>query len=233
MDVLYFLRERTKFLRTFYVSAADVFVERQRKINDGEAPYDERPAGYNPEYGEPPYFPEWQQAEDSIDFLGQAGISFLSASLGLYLDEFRAGLGRHKTVPEFDTKLAKRDGALAAYRKWFSELGADLADAGCDLGIIEQIFLARNSVQHPKSIGLLALRPSAKQKAKYSRPFFVHPLEEVLVAGHLENGNEPHRDLSWMQVSREKLMVAISEVEKLCAWIDKKFLPWSSADNSH
>lgn len=232
MDVLFFLKERSNFLRKFYEDASNSFLETQRKIRDRESPFDGYPAGYDPEWGEPPFLAEWQQAEDSIDFLGQAAVSFLAASLVLYLDEFRQEFGRFNKVPEFDEKLARQEGQLAGYRKWFSAMGTDLSGSGCDLGVIEQVVLARNSVQHPKSIGLMTLQPSKKQKAKYPRPFFVHPMEEHLVAKHLEDGDEPHHYLFWMHVSRERLWSAIEEIEKLCAWIDKSFFSWSSAHES-
>ena len=56
MDVLFFLRERTKFIRYFYETAAEPFRETIRKIEADEAPFDNPPYS---EDGEPPFLEEW------------------------------------------------------------------------------------------------------------------------------------------------------------------------------
>jgi hypothetical protein len=52
MDVLWFLKERTAFLRRFYDLASEPFNEVKRKISAGEPPYDDPPFD---DSGEPPY----------------------------------------------------------------------------------------------------------------------------------------------------------------------------------
>ena len=39
MDVLYFLKERTQFIRKYYETASEPFREIMRKIEAGEAPF--------------------------------------------------------------------------------------------------------------------------------------------------------------------------------------------------
>jgi hypothetical protein len=94
MHVLYFLKERTRFIRKFYDVAENTFAETKRMIRDGESPLDEYPPGYNPEDGEPPFMDEYHDADDAQEFLGQSGVSFLSASLKLFFDEMRFELRR-------------------------------------------------------------------------------------------------------------------------------------------
>ena len=44
MEVLFFLKERTKFIRHFYDAAGDPFHETKRRIEAGEAPFDNPPS---------------------------------------------------------------------------------------------------------------------------------------------------------------------------------------------
>ncbi len=55
MEVLFFLKERTKFIRHFYETAGESFRETKRQIEAGEPPFDNPPYS---EDGEPPYLEE-------------------------------------------------------------------------------------------------------------------------------------------------------------------------------
>jgi hypothetical protein len=230
MDVLYFLRERLAFARTFSADSMKCFRETQRRISEGEHPFDQPPESFDPDHGEPPFLNEYQQAEDSIDFLGQAALSFVSGSLTLFLNEFRTELSRTQRAPKYDEKIARSNGELAAHIQWFKELGVDLIASGCDLGLIEQIVLTRNSIQHPKSIGFLTIQPTAKQKARFTRPFFLHPTEEAILEEYRAQGNEDAYQPWMMQVTQEQLLRAIDEVEKLAIWIEGQFFPRRASD---
>src|SRR5687768_17230296 len=81
MDVLYFLKERTRVLEYFYNSASLPFNEIKRKIEGAEAPFDDPP--YD-ESGEPAYLEEWLDADLGLEILGRNCISMLSATLQLY-----------------------------------------------------------------------------------------------------------------------------------------------------
>ena len=61
MDVLFFLKERTKFIRYFYETAGEPFRETIRKIEADEAPFDDPPYS---EDGEPPFLEEWTEADE-------------------------------------------------------------------------------------------------------------------------------------------------------------------------
>jgi hypothetical protein len=66
MDLLYFLKERLRFIEQLYDGAISPFEKTKRKIEEHEPPYvDNR----DPEYvSEPAFLSEWQQADDSIIF---------------------------------------------------------------------------------------------------------------------------------------------------------------------
>jgi hypothetical protein len=66
MDVLFFLKQRTNFIRQFYETAGQPFREIQRKIEAGEAPFQPDPFDYN-EDNEPPFLEEWSRAETSLE----------------------------------------------------------------------------------------------------------------------------------------------------------------------
>jgi hypothetical protein len=83
LDILFFLKLRTDFIRRQYDVAGAAFVEEKRLIEDAQAPYD------NPPYredGEPPYLEEWMDADTSIQLVGISCVSLLSDALKLYLN---------------------------------------------------------------------------------------------------------------------------------------------------
>src|SRR5882724_7694051 len=64
MDLLYFLKERLRFIEQLYDGAISPFEKTKRKIEEHEPPSaDHR----DPEYvSQPPFFPEWHQAHHPI-----------------------------------------------------------------------------------------------------------------------------------------------------------------------
>jgi hypothetical protein len=224
MDVLYFLKRRTTFICRFYEHTSVEFSETKRKISEREPPYDGYPPGFDPQDGEPPFLQEYQEAEEGLDFLGQSCVSYLSASLNLYLNEMRREMERMFRLPPFDGHYAKIHGWFPAYRKWFAELGIDLAASGGDLDIVEQVVLTRNHAQHPGWIADTYIAFRGKTAEKFRRPFFGHEFEWE------RERQEPdaRRMLPWLlQIRGEKFMRAVHEVEKLCTFIDEQ--AWAAA----
>jgi hypothetical protein len=80
MDVGWFLKERTKFIRHYYAVAAEPFEAIKSKIEKGEEPYE---PPYS-EDGEPPFLEEWSDAETCIQVIGRTCVTMLSESLKLY-----------------------------------------------------------------------------------------------------------------------------------------------------
>ena len=81
MDVLFFFKQRTRFIRHFYETAGMPFRETKRKIEAKEPPFDDPPYS---EDGEPPYVEEWIAASEAQEVLGRTCLSMLSTSLQLY-----------------------------------------------------------------------------------------------------------------------------------------------------
>lgn len=59
MDVLHFYKERIRFIRQFYDTAATPFETIMKSIEDGSSPFDNPPYS---EDGEPAYLVEWIEA---------------------------------------------------------------------------------------------------------------------------------------------------------------------------
>jgi len=216
MDVLYFLRGRTRIIRSYHATAAAPFQEILNKIEAGEPPY-EPPYSEN---GEPPFMAEWMEAQTALDLLGLSCISMLSDSLKLYFREWERELGI-----ECQPALKKefRNGFLHGYRTCFAQAaGVKWDECPADLAIIEQVVLARNRAQHPDSIIQMTVSHPLGNVRKHPQPFFVSDLERELLT---ENDIE---DVSWIypfvKVDRDTLLGAIAEVEKLCDWLEVRLL---------
>ncbi len=232
MEVLFFLQMRTKFIRTFYEEASIPFTERKRKIEAGENPFE-------PPYSEcydPPFFKEWEEADEALDVLGQMCISMLSSSLQLYLKESvnelhgrytsesltKAGIGR----PE-DNNAAFKEGWINDYRVYFrDQLAIDWANAASNLNLLEEIVLARNRAQHSECIATLQIQQSDRDASKYPRSFFADELEMKLLGGDQAQDElvRPWR----LNVTKERLLTAVDEVGRFCSWIEDALRRWPS-----
>ena len=129
MDVLYFLRERLTFIRTFYDISSAPFRETILAIEQDRPPFDDPPYS---EDGEPPYLTEWMEAQAALEVLGRTCISLLSASLQLYCKawekELRVEWGKGEREKAF------RAGMISGYRTCFEagscrEVGGNLKAA--------------------------------------------------------------------------------------------------------
>jgi hypothetical protein len=210
----------------FYEDASLPFTERKRKIEAGEEPF---VPSYGYEDDEPAFLEEWGEADEALDLLGQMCISVLAASLQLYVkswidDRFRR-YGQHLAergiVPPDRNSPAFKQGWINGYRAFFrDQLGIDWADGPSNLGVLEEIALARNRVQHPEEITSLRVRQSKKDQAKYPRSFFADEFE-LRAWGDRSLTSEfvpPVR----LNVTRDRLFAAIDEVEAFCSWLDEQ-----------
>lgn len=217
MDVLYFLKVRTEFIRQFYETAGEPFQEIMRQIEAEEPPYD---PPYS-EDGEPVFLDEWLQANDGLQILGRTCLSMLSPTLQLYFKIWESELRIEWS--EGERKRAFKNGFLRGYQRCFGE-ALDLPWAQCpaDLALIEQVTLARNRDQHPDQITSMQAKHSKYDLEKYPHPFFVSEFERRMCT-------DPETDDAfWMtpavHVSREGLFMAIDEVEKLAEWLEQAML---------
>jgi hypothetical protein len=214
MDVLYFLKERTRLIHQYYELAAHPFNEIIRQIEGEEAPF-------TPPYSEDPepaFLTEWLEANELLEVTGRCCVSMLSATLQLYLNTWDRILGLQCGVgykADF-----RSSGLVGGYMRCLSErLGVDWSACPADLSIIEQVVLARNRDQHPESITTLRVTHADHDRVRHPQPFFLNARDaEFIDEG---NGNELWMSPS-LHVPRDKLMAAVANVEALCEWLEEK-----------
>jgi len=217
MDVLFFLKRRTEFIRNFYDAAGEPFRERVRKIEAGEEPFE---PGHS-EDGDPPYELEWDEAATSIEVLGRSCVSMLSAALQLYFKTWEDQLGIQWA--EGEKKRTFKDGFVRGYKSAFGQvLQIDWGECPVDFDILEQVVLARNDDQHPTEITTLHAYHRKPTRQKHADPFFMSDSDRQMFS------DPSMAAISWMSprvhVSRTSLMAAIDQVEKLAEWLERRLL---------
>jgi hypothetical protein len=216
LDILYFLKQRTAFIRHFYETAGQSFENTIQAIEAGTPPFDSPPDSEDPD---PPYLEEWMLATDELEVLGRTCLSMLSPSLQLYFTTWEHNLGIQ--CNQGARKRAFRKGFLAGYKICFGEV-LDLSwnDCPADLALIEQITLARNRDQHAQSLTSMRVSHSREDLAKHPHPFFVSSMERRMSE---ESGFESNLIMApSIYVSRDSPFIAIAEVEKLAEWLEEK-----------
>jgi len=203
MDVLYFLRNRTHFLRFYYDEAVRGFVEVKRKIEDQEAPFD--PPAYWGE-DEPPFLEEWMNANTAVNLVGLSAVSHLSETLKLYFGTLQDRvIGFTITNPK-----AFQHGFVPVYRSVLGNiLDTDWSDCPADFAVIEQIVLARNSGHHGTWIGSFDVPYTRHTLSKHPKPIFVE-----------DNFDHASQPVTSITVTRTNLFEALQHVEQLAEWID-------------
>jgi hypothetical protein len=216
VDIEYFLKSRTSFIRYFYEQAARSFNEIKIAIENKEEPY-------IPPYsedGEPPFLEEWMDAEQGVKIVGHACISMLSSSLHLFLESWVNRLEKEHGM-KFNANFKKR-GWFNGYKQIFNELQLPLSQCGADLDIVEQITLARNRVQHPEKLAKIVVDHSRSDLKRFPKPFFANETE-LKMAIHDPNGS----GIWWLRPSikstKEKIFAAIDQVEVLCSWLEEEY----------
>lgn len=224
MDVAWFLKQRISFIRYLYRDSTAPFVERLRLIEAGEPPFE---PPYS-EDGDPPYEIEWGEASDAVQMLGHTCVSMLAGALHVYFETWERQLGI-KVKPE-ERKSLFRKGWLHGYRTMFSNtIGVQFDDSGADLGMLEQLVLARNRSQHPVSLTRVTPTHAATDLKRHPSPFFLAEHERDLLA-HLEV-DVLDIDSMWMikptlHVDADKLNKVLTEVERFAMWLDQACFDW-------
>lgn len=213
MDLLYFLKERLKFIEQLFDGAISPFEETKRKIEEHEPPYvDKR----DPEYvSEPAFLTEWQQAEDSIMVIGYWALCMVQASLKAYLQGCVGPTGSIWWRPKILLSLlAKKQGKswLGRYRLLFLEdLGIDWSKGPISLSELEQLNLTRDDVIHNVDVLSMNVERTEKHSERYPVGLFT---DELWAKVGVER----------VKVDKEKLRVAIELVEKFCTWIEGRMI---------
>lgn len=215
MDVNYFLKKRTSFIRFYYDAAAKPFSDRKDAIENHQAPFDN--PGYSDD-GEPPFLDAWMDSDAARKVLGLSCVSLLSDSLKLYFHTLQT---RVIWFGFEDKTGAFRNGFLAAYLEVLQEiLDTDWSDCPADLGVIEQIVLARNRGQHAENIRDFDVTHDTRMMTKYPNAFFASE-DELKSLPEWKDGI-PSYLLPEVEVTREKLFRALEEVEKLADYIESR-----------
>ncbi|MBY5405906.1 hypothetical protein [Rhizobium leguminosarum] len=212
MDIAYFSKLRTDFIRMYYRESHKPFNDLKAAIEAKEPPFDEPPDRYNWEGDEPPYLTEWLEAEMALNVLGYSCLSMLSNSLKLAFQNMENVFGFQPT--EEERKLFK-DGFVNGYKHVLTEiLNTDWSDCPADFAIIEQVVLARNITQHLVDYSGFDAYHDEKTVKKHPRLFFVSGNKTEL---------ELEYDAPWfsrrIEVTEADLFKAIDEVEKLIEYI--------------
>ncbi|MCM2398734.1 hypothetical protein NBH19_21885 [Rhizobium sp. S95] len=211
MDLGYFLRQRTSLIRLFYDKARVPFEQLKRDIEEEVPPWE--PPFFDPDTdsGEPPYLVEWIQAEQTRELVGLLSVSLLSDTLKLYFHE----LERHFGIRWQDEKARKnhfKQGVVEAYRQIIEHvMGEEFRTCPVRFDVIEQVILARNDFAHNDNFLSFQTRHNAKTLEKHPNPFFVGREDNETASASWGNFQ--------LEVSREALMAAIAEVEKLADWV--------------
>ena len=98
MNVGFFLKQRTSFIRFFYEESARPFREIQSKIELEQPPFDNPPYSEDPE---PPYLEQWSNAALGVEVLGKVCVSMLA-------DTLKDGIGFR--FDDEENSVCKKDG---------------------------------------------------------------------------------------------------------------------------
>lgn len=227
MDILFFLKQRTDFIRRHYDLSVGPFEERKRLIDRSEPPFDDPPYS---EDSEPPYLTEWLDAHTSMQLVGMSCVSLLSDALKLYLNLLQRGQLRFAFTAQAAKRLKRQ--FVPTYRDALGEIFAtDWTDTGIDFDLIEQVMLARNRGQHGTDLTSFALTHDDRTLKNHPIPFFISPAEAMAADG----GRALTGFLAPMiEVTRETLFRAIDEVEKLADWVEAhraRLAEWRKVQN--
>ncbi len=217
MDVLYFLEDRTRFIRLYYEQAALGFLETKRKIEAKEPPFDNPPQD---ESGEPAFLQEWMDADDGLVILGRSCVSMLSGSIQIYFQQWESLLGI--TMTNEERRAFFKNGFMHGYRavyEYFTKVSWN--DSGANLGILEQVILARNNDQHPEKIHTMHAYHKVRDCEKYPDLFFLSDQDKRASA---ENDASFALFGGRIVVTREALFTAIEHLEMLARWLEPQFM---------
>lgn len=216
MDLAFFIKDRLKFTSYFFENASKPFIDLISAIEKEDPPF----MPVYDESGEPQYLQEWLDARTGYESVGLSALSMVASSLQLFLNDWV----RYKFETREDPKYKRKhkNGWFHAYCKIIEEVGLELNRCPANLEMIEQSVLARNRGQHPEALTMLQTTHSKSDLEKYPNPYFASATDQRVI--ELDNG-----ELSWwlspnVYIDKTKLNALITEVEKLCEWLDEEYL---------
>lgn len=223
MDNFAILQQKLTFLRAFYDLTTRPFREIQRKIDAHEEPYVPRWDGEDEPSGEPPFLDEWLEAAEGLTLQEQACLSLLQRSFR----EFLVSTVRNHP----GGKPMEGGNWFQKYQQWFlTECDVDWTQAPVNLGLIEELSLARNCIQHGgeshggpgdvlDSWRLLKVQ-STSYHARFPDAFFASEFEK----GIWKESSYPQPVT--IELTPDKLDAAIRETTTLCQFIAERVWMW-------
>ncbi|MDQ0671004.1 hypothetical protein QF039_005304 [Pseudomonas sp. W2I6] len=114
----------------------------------------------------------------------------------------------------------KNGGWPNGYRAFYLAHGSDrFEDGPFDFALIEELVLARNSIQHPDSLIFETSRYSDDALQKMPSPFFVSDREKNLI----EDADDESRQWLYrphIHITTEKFLHAVSQVSVFVKWLE-------------
>jgi len=209
MDILAGLKAKLRFIERFYQTASLAFRETIRKIEAEEDPF--MPPQFDPDHDypdPPPFFEEWEEADDSLNLVGQTAVSLAQSALREYLDGF-IRLSKQQE-PAGGGNWFKR------YKTFFLETyGIDWDHSPIAPDSIEEINLTRNDIHHSGREFGIERRMSREHRGRFPRGIFAYKPESDLY-------RDSNVILPSIYVTEENLTEAIRRVEKFCEFLDEK-----------
>lgn len=213
VDVAWFLKERTSFLRFFYDNGAQPFRDILRKIEEEDDPFE---PPYSEDGDEPPFQIEYQQAWHGVEMVGIATLCMLSDSLKIFFSTWEQLL---RVKLQLAMPAVFKQGLVNGYKVGFGQvMNDDWSSCPANLDVIEQVVMARNDAQHGRNLHDLQPTHNSKTRAKHSRPFFISDIDSIIINTEAL-GDFARADLR-ISVTKERLFAAIDQVDMLADWME-------------
>jgi hypothetical protein len=206
------LEGNLRFLRNFYETTTLPFLEIKRKTEVGEPPY----VPTRPPEDEPPFLAEWLDANDALRLQEQVCLSLLQRSFRDFLD---VTMQQH---PQYQiNKPTGKGNWFEKAKKWFLDvLSIDWSRAGVNLTRLEEMSLARNSIQHGSGERFdyhqILKRQNKDYHSRFPDAFFVDEFEKSI----WKQSNYPQPIT--IELKPDKLDAAIADILSLCRFIAER-----------
>jgi hypothetical protein len=169
MDLVYFLKEKLRVVSYLYESAAPLFEEIHRKIDEHEPPY--LFTGDPEDYRGDEFYSEWSDAESALDALGASCLAIVQQAAHAYLKAWVLEIGGKDL---WEAKLPSNSW-LGKCLHILQGAQIDLQPYAADVAIIEQGILARNDFIHNNDLLDEMTMQSEQHKRKYPKTIFADP----------------------------------------------------------
>jgi hypothetical protein len=211
MDCVNFLQERLQFILKLYDSASKPFRTTKAKIKEGAYPFvDTR----NPEDAdEPAFLTEWQEADNSLDVLGQLCLCFVQGSLKAYLEERINEIGRVSgtaTPEDLKRRLAAKSGNwFQKYRLLFLEdLKIDWQRSPVPITDLENLKLTRDDITHNVNLKTTYVEQNRQHAGRFPKGLFTDDLWTAMGMSRI------------IKVDAAKLRKAVEMVLQFCQFLE-------------